>query len=318
MVLEADVTGGGHAVLSTVSPLAGSLACEPVLAPCIELDSHLSVQQVSHMAVVKDDLALVPLASRLEITGLEIRNVHCIVDTAPLPRLEDVAIVHLCKVIIVDELVLGTGDIRHVKTLALHDMIHHAAVAALANLPFPLEMEVRVFLVSDYVAVFVASMAFGLDGAVNHGPGSSEGRSVIVSPTLQRSSVKQELPAFGLLLGSQRVLFRSAACDREGRKERRSGPINQLFHIHSVIKCNNYCQMVIRPIMSRNSRISRTTDTVTQPQPQPIPFLAPSVNPLSPSPLCESTRPIRPPTRAHVKMNFNIVNKFNTFPDHFQ
>ncbi len=76
--------------------------------------------------------------------------------------------------------------------------------------------------------------------------------------------------------------------------------------------------MVIRPIMSRNSRISRTTDTVTQPQPQPIPFLAPSVNPLSPSPLCESTRPIRPPTRAHVKMNFNIVNKFNTFPDHFQ
>ena len=59
--------------------------------------------------------------------------------------------------------------------------------------------------------------------------------------------------------------------------------------------------------------ISNTTDTVTQPQPSSMPFLAPSVNPLLPSPLLEKRRPIKPPTRAQIKMNLNIVNKFNTF-----
>ncbi len=67
-------------------------------------------------------------------------------------------------------------------------------------------------------------------------------------------------------------------------------------------------------MMRKKRRIRRSTETVTQPQPQPIPFFAPSVNPLSPSPLREKTRPINPPTKAHVRINFNIVNKFNIFP----
>lgn len=71
-------------------------------------------------------------------------------------------------------------------------------------------------------------------------------------------------------------------------------------------------------MIMKNSRIRRITDTVMQPQPTPMPFLAPSVKPLSPSPLRENRRPKMPPTRAQVKMNFNIMNKFNTFPDHFQ
>lgn len=70
-------------------------------------------------------------------------------------------------------------------------------------------------------------------------------------------------------------------------------------------------------MIMKNKMIRRITDNVTHPQPHPIPFLAPSVKPRSPSPLRENTRPIKPPTRAQIKMNLNIVNKFNTFPDYF-
>ena len=75
--------------------------------------------------------------------------------------------------------------------------------------------------------------------------------------------------------------------------------------------------MAIIPMIMKNSMINRTTDTVTQPQPHPMPFLAPSVKPRSPSPLRENKRPIMPPTNAQVKMNFSIMNKFNTFPHYF-
>lgn len=70
-------------------------------------------------------------------------------------------------------------------------------------------------------------------------------------------------------------------------------------------------------MIMKNKMIRSTTDNVTQPQPHPMPFLAPSVKPLSPSPLLEKRRPMTPPTNAHIKMNLNIVNKFNTFPHYF-
>lgn len=75
--------------------------------------------------------------------------------------------------------------------------------------------------------------------------------------------------------------------------------------------------MTSSPMIMKKRRIRRMTETVTQPQPTPIPFLAPSVKPFPPSPLRENRRPINPPTRAQVNMNFNIMNKFNTFPDYF-
>ena len=70
-------------------------------------------------------------------------------------------------------------------------------------------------------------------------------------------------------------------------------------------------------MIMKNNMTKRITDTVTQPQPHPMPFLAPSVNPLSPSPLLEKSSPMTPPTRAQIKMNLNIVHKFNTFPHYF-
>ena len=152
------------------------------------------------MAVVEYDLGAVPLPCRLEVPGLEVRDVHGVVYTAALPRFEDIAVVHLGEVLVVDELVLRAGHIRDIEAFALHDMVHHAAVATLADLPFPFEIEVGVFLVSHYVAVLVAALAFGLDCAVHDGPGASKGGSIIIPPAIQCVTVEKELPSFGLLL----------------------------------------------------------------------------------------------------------------------
>ena len=73
--------------------------------------------------------------------------------------------------------------------------------------------------------IFCVTTAFGLDCPVNDSPRACQGRSVIVSPTIQGGTIKQELPAFGLLFGCKRVLLGGATHQRERGEERGSGPV---------------------------------------------------------------------------------------------
>ena len=236
MVLQADVTGAGHSVFSAVCPLAGSLAGEPVLAPGIELDRHLPVEDVGHVAVVEDDFGLVPLSVRIEFPRFEIRDVHRVVHGAALPRLELVAVVHLGEIVVVDELVLRTGDVRDIESRALDDVVHHSAVAALADLPLPLEVEIGIFPVSDYVAVAVAAAAFGHDRPVHDAPRAGERVPVVVPPSVECFAVEEKLPSVSLFGRGERVGFPAASGDdRRGGRQRADGKYQCLeFHIHRI------------------------------------------------------------------------------------
>ena len=181
------------------------------------------------MAVVEDDLRLVPLAGGPEVPRLEIRDVHRVVHGAALPGLEDVAVVHFGEILIVDELVFGAGDVRNREGKALHHVVEHTAVAALGDLPIPLEVEILENLLRDDVPVLVAADAGGLDGPVLHGPGvAAERLAVEVPPAVQGVSVEEELPSIGLLgLREGIVLGRAARQDgrRDGGDQKQS-----LFH----------------------------------------------------------------------------------------
>ncbi len=180
------------------------------------------------MPVVEDDFGLVPLTGGLEVSLLEIGNVHGVVHGAALPGLEDIAVVHLGKVLIVNELILGTGDIGDSVLRAFHHMVEHAGVAALGNLPFPLEVEVLIDLVRDDVAVGVVTLAGGLDGAVLDDPGfAHEGGFVETAPSAEGGAVKEKFPAVGLFRRRKRVRFGGAADCKRGCRCQNNNP----FHI---------------------------------------------------------------------------------------
>ena len=196
----------------------------------IELHGHLAVEEVGDMAVVEDDLRLVPFTRRLEVPGLEIRDVHRVVHGAALPGLQDVTVVHFGEILIVDELVFGAGDIRDGISRAFHHMVEHAAVAALADLPLPLEVEVLEQLFRDDIAVLVTADAGRLDGPVLYGPGlAAEHVSVEVTPSGEGLSVEEKLPPVGLLgLGQGIVPGRTA---RQRRCRQRGEEKQGLFHV---------------------------------------------------------------------------------------
>ena len=137
------------------------------------------------MTIVKDDLALVPLPCGLEVTLVEIGDIHGVVHGASLPRLKHIAVVHLSEVIIVNQLIFRTSDIRDLEDGILDDMVHHAAVAALADLPLPLEVEVGVFLFGNDISISVASTSVSLDGTIDDSPRAGQLLAIIIPPTIK-------------------------------------------------------------------------------------------------------------------------------------
>ena len=103
-------------------------------------------------------------------------------------------------------------------------MVEHAAVAAVGELPVPVEDEVLILLFGDDVSRQVAAVAGGLDAAVHHVPGHRERVSVEVFPLVEAFAVEEQLPAVGDFGLGEGVVFGAAGaeagCEEACREER--------------------------------------------------------------------------------------------------
>ena len=213
----------GQAVFRGVLPLAGILAGIPVRGPGIEFHGHLSVQPITYMAVVEDDFGGIPFAGRVQLARFKIRHIHGIIHGAALPGLQGET-VHFLPVVIVNELILRTGDIGNGIFGILHHVIEHTAVTATGDLPVPNQFEVGKFAVGHNVTAGIAPLAFRQDGSVLHRPRTGKFRSVIVPPAGQCLAIEKQFPAFRFFLGCQFVVLLAAGraghqCAAESHRE---------------------------------------------------------------------------------------------------
>ena len=223
MVLQTDMAFAGQAVFRGVLPLAGILAGIPVRGPGIEFHGHPAVQPVTDMTVVKNNPGGIPLTRRIQLARFKIRHIHGIIHGAALPGLQGET-VHFFPVIIVNELILRTGDVGNGVLGMLHHVIEHTAVAATGNFPVPDQFEVGEFAVGHDVTAGIAPFAFRQDGAVLHRPGTGEFRPVIIPPAGQCLAIEKQFPAFRFFLGCQFVVLLAAGraghqCAAESHRE---------------------------------------------------------------------------------------------------
>ena len=225
VVLQADDPAVRQSVLGCAGPLAAVAACEPVVGPGLELQNLVSVEPVLDMAVVADDARRVPLALRIDKERVGIGQVHGVVHAEALPRFEARRGVLLLPAVVVDELVLGARHVGYRKGGVLDHVVEHAAVAAVGELPVPVEDEVFVLPARDDVAGQVAAVAVGLDAAVDHVPGHRQPGAVVVLPLIERLAVEEQLPAVCLLGSGERVVRRRTG---RGRQQQGAPPQGRL------------------------------------------------------------------------------------------
>ena len=178
-----------------------------------------------HVAVVADDARRVPLALRVDQQRIGIRQVHGVVHAQFLPLLEPGRGVRGLPACVVDQLVLRPGDIGNLEIGVLDHVVEHAAVAAVGELPVPVEDEVLILLFGDDVSRQVAAVAGGLDAAVHHVPGHRERVSVEVFPLVEAFAVEEQLPAVGDFGLGEGVVFGAAGAEagcEEARREERA------------------------------------------------------------------------------------------------
>ena len=177
-----------------------------------------------HVAVVADDARRVPLALRVDQQRIGIRQVHGVVHAQFLPLFEPGRGVRGLPACVVDQLVLRPGDIGNLEIGVLDHVVEHAAVAAVGELPVPVEDEVLILLFGDDVSRQVAAVAGGLDAAVHHVPGHRERVSVEVFPLVEAFAVEEQLPAVGDFGLGEGVVFGAAGaeagCEEACREQR--------------------------------------------------------------------------------------------------
>ena len=197
MVLEAQHAAVRQSVFGSRLPFAAVLAGEPVVGPGFEFEDLAAVEPMLHVAVVADDARRVPLALRIDQQRIGIRQVHRVVHAQLLPLFELRRSVLRLPTIVVDQLVLGTRDVGNLEIRILDDVVKHAAVTSVGELPVPVYDEVLILLFGDDVSRQVAAVAGGLDAAVHHVPGHRERVSVEVFPLVEAFAVEEQLPAVG-------------------------------------------------------------------------------------------------------------------------
>ena len=207
MVLQADNTLRGEAVLGCMRPLAAALALEPVVGPCLELQNLLAIQPVLHVAVVEDNLRAVPLPHGVHVHLAVVGQVHGIVHTQLLPFLQLGRGIYFLPACIVYQLILRACNIGDAEGRVLYHMIDHTAVAAVRQLPVPAKLKVGKLTPGNDIARVVGTRAAGLDAAVHHSPSVREFGTVEVTPFRQVLAIEQQFPSLLYLLLGQHIIL---------------------------------------------------------------------------------------------------------------
>ena len=174
------------------------------------------------MPVVAHDARIIPLALRIDKQGIRSRKVHRVVHAQLLPLFELRRSVLRLPAIVVDQLVLGTRDVGNLEIRILDDVVKHAAVASVGELPVPVYDEVFVLFLGDDIARKVAPVAVSLDAPVDNVPRLRQRVPVEVFPLIKAIPVEEQFPAGGDLRFAERVVAGNAGaeagCD-ESRSE---------------------------------------------------------------------------------------------------
>jgi len=188
-----------------------------------------------HVAVVAHDARRVPLPLRIHEQRISIRQVHGVVYAQLLPLFEPGRGVGRLPAFVVDQLVLRPGDVGNLEIGILDHVVEHAAVAAVGELPVPVEDEVLILLFGDDVSRQVAPVAFGLDAAVHDVPGHRQRVSVEVFPLVEAFAVEEQLPAVGDFGLGEGVVLGAAGAEagcEESRPEQGAEQITAWVRFH--------------------------------------------------------------------------------------
>ena len=174
-----------------------------------------------HVPVVAHDARIIPLALRIDKQGIRSRKVHRVVHAQLLPLFELRRSVLRLPTIVVDQLVLGTRDVGNLEIRILDDVVKHAAVTSVGELPVPVYDEVFVLFLGDDITRKVAPVAVSLDAPVDNVPRLGQRVPVEVFPLIQAIPVEEQFPAGGDLRFAECVVAGTAG-NGHGEQQRKA------------------------------------------------------------------------------------------------